>query len=591
MEVYSLLSNLQVEKGDIHKAIFYRKEMLKVSKAIPLTEYYFLAGMQMAVGEYEGCLKNAKRYISSPLADQRYMVNAKRMINNCVFAMNAMKNPIDFNPINLGPSINTKMPEYFPSTTADDSTLLFTRMINDIRAPFGTKQEEIFVSKKNEDNWTKGTLISTNINSEYNEGAPTFSTDGQYIIFVGCETGSKGDYEYGDGRRGYGSCDLFYSQKRGNDWSLAVNLGRPINSKHWETQPSFSSDGKTLYFIRGLTYDRQRRSPDDQDIFVSRITDEGNWSKPERLPDNINTPFREESVQIHPDGRTIYFSSNGHPGMGGLDIFMSRKKEDGSWSDPVNLGYPLNTYMDENSVLVSSNGELAYFASNREGGYGSLDLYGFLLQDEYKPFPTNFIKGFVYDEEDHSPLPAYFQLTEIKSGKVLSEITANVSSGEFLIALPEIDDLAFHAEYVGYAFVSKNFTLDKLKKTSEGYQLDIPMKKIKPGTFVLENIFFEVNKWDLVPTSLVELEKVFKMLDANSDIDVQISGHTDSDGDDQSNMVLSENRAKSVVEWLVKKGISSSRLSYQGYGETRPLIENSSPENKAVNRRTELTIK
>ena len=189
--------------------------------------------------------------------------------------------------------------------------------------------------------------------------------------------GAKGDYEYGNGRKGYGSCDLFYSQNNGQKWSNPVNLGPPINSKHWETQPSFSSDGKTLYFVRGMTYNRERRNPNNQDIYFSTILDDGTWSKPKKISSNINTPYREESVQIHPDGKTLYFASNGHPGMGGLDIYMSRMQEDESWSNPVNLGYPLNSFMDENSILISPNGDLGYFSSDREGGYGSLDLYSF----------------------------------------------------------------------------------------------------------------------------------------------------------------------------------------------------------------------
>ena len=282
-EAYSLYSNVSIEKGDIESGIYFRNKMIEKNPNVPIIEYYFLAGMQMAVGDYKECLKNAKKYRDSPFANKAYLVNIKRMIENCVFAINAMANKGSFNPINLGEGVNTSNPEYFPSVTADDSTLLFTRMIEDKRAPMGTRQEDIFVSKKWNGDWSDGISISDNINSAFNEGAPTFSSDGQYIIFVGCETGAKGDYEYGSGRKGYGSCDLFYSQKIGKKWSSPVNLGPPINTKHWETQPSFSSDGKTLYFIRGLTYDRQRRSPDNQDIYYSQITESG-WSKPMRLP-------------------------------------------------------------------------------------------------------------------------------------------------------------------------------------------------------------------------------------------------------------------------------------------------------------------
>ena len=591
-EVYSLLSNVKVEGGDIKSAINYRKKMMKVSPSIPLVEYYYLSSMQIATGEYKDCLKNAQKYKQSPLADKRYLPKIDRMIQNCLFAIEAIKHPVDFEPINLGENINTELNEYFPSVTADDSTLLFTRRVDDILAPMG-RQEDIFVSRKIDGNqWGYSELVSDMINSKYNEGAPTFSTDGQYIIFVGCEIGEKdvnGFYQYGGGRKGYGSCDLFYSQNNGEKWSKPVNLGPKINSRHWETQPSFSSDGKTLYFIRGITYKRQRRNPDNQDIYVTSIMNDGEWSKPKKLPSNINTPFREESVQIHPDGKTLYFASNGHPGLGGLDIFMSRKNDDESWSDPVNLGYPLNTFVDENSILISPSGDLAYFSSNREGGYGNLDLYSFKIDDKFKPLPVQFLKGRIIDADTKVPLLANFQLSNLESGKTFSQMQSKVGNGEFLITVPNNKDFALYAEKEGYMFYSKNIYIDSLNLSKDGF-LIVELEKVKPGTFVLENIFFEVNKSELKNSSIVELEKVLKLLQITPSLKIEISGHTDNDGDDDFNLDLSNNRAKSVVIWLIENGISESRLSFKGYGETRPIVKNNTAENKAKNRRTELTI-
>jgi len=270
---------------------------------------------------------------------------------------------------------------------------------------------------------------------------------------------------------------------------------------------------------------------------------------------------------------------------------MSRKDDNGNWSEPVNMGYPLNTYMDENSILISSKGDLGYFSSNRPGGYGSLDLYSFELSEKFKPVPTTFVKGFVYDEEDLHPLEASFQLTDLNSGKIVSEIVANAVSGQFLIALPTNIEMAFHVEKEGYSFVSKNFSYSDLEETDEGYVLNIPMRKIKPGTFVLENIFFDVNKWTIKQSSFVELEKILKLLTINPSINVEIAGHTDSDGDEKDNLILSTNRAKSVVDWLLSRGISMDRLTYKGYGEQQPIFENTNQANKAKNRRTELTIK
>ncbi len=588
-EAYFLLSQIKVQMGDINSAIFYKEKMMAVNPIIPLVEYYNLAGLHMSIGSYKKCLKNAVRYKNSPLADERYMGRINRMIENCQFALEAIMNPVDFNPINLGSSINTELPEYFPSITADDSTFLFTRRVNDISAP-GGRQEDIFISKRTSNsNWSNSSLVSNAINSEYNEGAPTFSSDGQYIIFVGCETGAKGDYQYGGGRKGYGSCDLFYSQNNGTNWSTPVNLGPKINSKHWETQPSFSSDGKTLYFIRGMTYNRQRRNPNNQDIYVTTITEDGEWSVPRKISSKINTPYREESVQIHPDGKTLYFASNGHPGMGGLDIYMSRKLEDDSWSKPTNLGYPLNTYVNENSLIISPKGDLGYFSSNREGGFGDLDLYSFIVSDKYKPQPITYLKGKIIDAETKSPLIAYFQLSDLEKDNVISQMQSKPGNGEFLITVPKSIDFALHAEKEGYMFYSRNIYRDNLSLSKDGF-LIIELEKVKPGTFVLENIFFEKSKSGLKKSSLVELNKVLKLLQITPDLKIEISGHTDSDGNDDFNLELSINRAKAVVNWLIENNISKDRLSFKGYGETKPLEENNSISNKAKNRRTELTI-
>lgn len=588
-EAYILLSQVKVKMGDINSAIFYKEKMMTANPIIPLVEYFYLAGMHMAIGSYEKCLKNAVRYKNSPLADKRYIRRIDKMIENCEFAIEAIKNPVDFDPINLGSSINSELPEYFPSITADDSTFLFTRRVNDLSAP-GGRQEEIFVSKKTpNNNWSNSSLVSNAINSKYNEGAPTFSPDGQYIIFVGCETGAKGDYEYGDDRKGYGSCDLFYSQNNGTNWSKPVNLGSKINTKHWETQPSFSSDGKTLYFIRGMTYDRQRRNPDNQDIYVTTITEDGQWSKPEKLPPNINSPHREESVQIHPDGKTLYFSSNGHPGMGGMDLYMSRKLDDNTWSDPINLGYPLNTFKNDISILISPKGDKGYFSSDREGGFGDLDLYSFNVDKKFKPLPITFIKGKIIDAESKLPLFAFFQLTDLKKGNIISQMQSKLENGEFLITVPKNIDFALHAEKEGYMFYSRNIYRDNLSLSKDGF-LIIELEKVKPGTFILENIFFEKSKSSLKKSSLVELSKVLKLMQINPDLKIQISGHTDSDGDDDFNLELSINRAKSVVNWLIENSIDKNRLSFKGYGETRPIEENNSIANKAKNRRTELTI-
>ena len=589
-EAYRLISNIKYLENKILDAIFYKEKMMTVYPSIPIIEYYYLADLYISVGNYNKCLKNAIIYKKSPLADNRFLGSINKMIINCEFALEAIKDSLNFNPVNLGSSINTELPEYFPSITADDSTFLFTRRVNDIYAP-GGRQEDIYISRKIiNNNWSSSEPISDEMNSIFNEGAPTFSPDGQYIIFVGCETGAKGDYQYGDNRKGYGSCDLFYSQSDGNSWSKPVNLGPKINSRHWETQPSFSSDGKTLYFIRGLTYNRQRRNPNNQDIYVSTITEDGEWSTPKKLPSNINSPYREESVQIHPDGKTLYFASNGHPGMGGMDLYMSRKLDDNTWTNPLNLGYPLNTHKNDISVLISPKGDKGYFSSNRDNGYGDLDLYSFNVDKKFKPLPITFIKGKIIDAETKDPLYAFFQLTNLKKGNIISQMQSKAGNGEFLITVPRSTDFALHAEKEGYMFYSENLHMDSLNLSKDGF-LIIELEKIRCDvSFPLDNIFFESNKSELKISSKIELQKVLKLLQKNPELKIEISGHTDSDGEDDFNLELSDERASSVVNWLIENGISRIRLTYKGFGESKAIVPNDSIENKAKNRRTELTF-
>ena len=491
----------------------------------------------------------------------------------------------------MGPNVNTERPEYFPSLTADDQTLLFTRDVIDANAVGAGHQEDIWFSQKNGDQWDLSNPISNSVNSIYNEGAPTFSADGKYVIFVGCEFGERGDFEYGEGRTGKGSCDLFASEKEGSNWSKPFNMGAPINTGNWESQPSFSSDGKTLYFIRGMVRYKQRRNPGEQDIYMTQIQDDGTWSLPKKLSDKINTPGREESVQIHPDGQTLYFSSDGHPGMGSLDIYLSRLDEAGEWSKPENMGYPINTFKEENSTLVSSSGEFAYFASNRDGGEGSLDLYSFVMPESKRPIKTTFMKGKVYDVETKEPLAADFQLIDLKTGVMSKRAVANRGNGEFIVALPINKDFALIAEHDGYFFYSENYSIGKLVKNEDGFFIDVPMRPIKKGApFVLENIFFDSDKSTLKPESVTELNKLLGILNKNEALRIELGGHTDSDGNDEHNLQLSDNRAKSVVDWLIEKGVDKAKLQFKGYGESKPRVENDTPQNKALNRRTEVII-
>ena len=431
----------------------------------------------------------------------------------------------------------------------------------------------------------RSTLIGNGINTEGNEGAPSLSADGQILFFVACQENAAG--AYAGGRKGYGSCDIFYSEKVGENWSKPYNVGGIINTNQYETQPSFSADGRSLYFISA-----RPGGYGETDIYVSTLRADGSWGPPKNLGPKINTPGKEETVFIHPDGKTLYFGSNGHIGMGELDLYVSRMNEKGEWGEPVNLGYPINSYGDENSIIVGASGEIAYLASNRAGGKGGLDLYQFNLYEAARPGKVTYAKGKVYDAVTKAPLGAHFELIDLETGKPVVESDANSGNGEFLVSLPVDKNYALNVSQSGYLFYSENFSLKELTDKSKPYMMDVPMEPIDTGhVIVLNNVFFETGKFDLKPESKAELDKLAAFLMVNKTMRGEISGHTDNVGDKKMNMTLSQNRAKAVYDYLTVQGkIDSKRLTYKGYGDTKPKVKNDSDENRALNRRTEFKV-
>lgn len=531
--------------------------------------YFFLGNLKYETGDYEGCLKNLLIYASNRRANPDMLKKADELVSSCEFAIKAMQNPLAFNPVNIGPGINTADPEYFPTITVDGKTILFTRRIEDARVPGNYKeQEDFYISHLSDNNiWAKAEPMPQNINTVNNEGAPTIAADGRTLIFVGCPDASGTDY--GIDRTGRGSCDLFITKRIGSRWQNPVNLPGAINSGNWETQPSLASDGKTIYFIRGIRGQSGNRS---SDIYTSTLLENGTWSTPVKLPDHVNTPYEEESVLIHPDGRTLYFASRGHTGLGGSDLFMSRLDDNGNWSRPENLGYPINTRYDENSLMVSPDGEIAFFASDRTGGFGDLDIYYFELPEHLRPTKTLYFDGLVYDAVSRAPLAGKFQLIDVKTGKEVIRSESDKVTGEFMVSLPLNREYALNVSYPGYNFFSQNFNMT-VAEGLESFHMDVPMVPIGDATpIVLANVFFDLNKFTLRPESFIELNKLRDFLTQNPAMNIELGGHTDTRGDDKANQVLSDGRAKSVMEYLVQQGIDAKRLSAKGYGETKTVV-------------------
>jgi outer membrane protein OmpA-like peptidoglycan-associated protein len=352
-----------------------------------------------------------------------------------------------------------------------------------------------------------------------------------------------------------------------------------------------------LYFIRGLKNSKQQN---DADIFVSTLLEDGRWGVPTRLSNTINTDQTEESVLIHPDGKTLYFSSRGHKGLGGLDIFVARLDENGNWGTPENMGYPINTRFDENSLMVDANGELAFFASNRTGGFGDLDIYHFELPEKFKPIRTLYFDGLVFDKSTNKRLPGKFSLIDLKTGKEVTRAEADQMTGKFTVSLPINGDYALNVSYPGYNFYSANFNM-KLPENQEVVHMDVPLIPVNTiETVTLNNVFFALNQAILQQESFIELAKLSSFLKANPSLTIEIGGHTDTRGDEKENQKLAEVRAKAVVDYLIQNGIAANRLQFKGYGETQPkindqaisLLKTEQEKEKAhqQNRRTEYKI-
>jgi outer membrane protein OmpA-like peptidoglycan-associated protein/Tol biopolymer transport system component len=480
-------------------------------------------------------------------------------------AKDQAENQTTFAPRNMGDAINTAALEYFPALTIDGQSFIFTRREKG--------NEDFYGSQLQGQEWLPATLLQGNINSNLNEGAQNISQDGKWLIFTGCN--------FPDG---YGSCDLYISYLTHEGWSLPDNLGDNINTEYWESAPSLSPDKKELYFAakRPVGYG-------GSDLYVSRRQPNGKWTRPENLGPEINTLGDESSPFLHADNQTLYFTSNGHQGYGGDDLFVTRKGPKGKWSIPINLGYPINTIENEGSIVVSASGQQAFYASDRADSRGGLDLYSFELKKSIRPIRTLWIKGMVSDSKTKKGIPAHIELTDLTTREVISSLTTD-ESGAYLLTLPVGRNYACNVNKKGYLFYSENFPL-ATKDADSTYQISIELSPIElAATVTLKNIFFASKSSELQKESFIELESLIRLLQENPTLILQVNGHTDNVGKESDNVKLSTERAAAVVNYLQSKGIAASRIKPKGFGATQPIADNKTEAGRAKNRRTDITV-
>ncbi len=353
------------------------------------------------------------------------------------FSIASTQNPVPFEPENLGMYVNTQYDDYWPSLTADGQILVTTILIPRTRETYepggGNFQEDLFQTFKNDEGqWFGRSSMGRLMNSSANEGAQCISSDGRLCVFTAC---NRPD--------GYGSCDLYISYSRGRQWSKPENLGPKVNTPFWESSPSLSADGKYLYYASSDTAGLGR-----SDIWRVAIEDGRVVGNPEWLKGGVNTETDELSPFIHPDGKTLYFASKGHVGLGNYDLFVSQLQNDGTWSKAKNLGYPINTCNEERSLIVDAGGKIAMFASERKEGYGGLDIYSFELPEELRPNIVTYVKGKVYDKETGKPLGAECKLYELSQGDLVANLKSDAVNGKYLVCLPEGYEYAFNVEHL-----------------------------------------------------------------------------------------------------------------------------------------------
>ena len=493
-------------------------------------------------------------------------------LNACInYALKAMSEQQQIRTMSISGEVNSFATQYFPSLTLDETQLLFTaRRSLDYRS-----DEDLYISYRSAEDspWGFPEPLPSSINSSGNEGTATLSSDGRMLIFTACQRPD-----------GFGSCDLYISHYNNGSWEAAKVLNSPINTNHWESQPSLSLDGRELYFSSDRPGGKGRK-----DLWYSAQDSSGNWQKPQNMGPSINTFMDEISPFIHANHSSLYFSSNGHVGLGGFDIFLSEKDQD-QWLKARNLGYPLNDWHNQVSLVVNRRGNTAYYtheeaqSSGLQKGY----LYKVILpMSAQMSRRAPLLKGTVRDAISNAPLVASLELFVLGKARSTYQIQSEPTAGSYAIVLPEGEKYLLYAQAKGYLLKSASFsrTLDDVQ---ELHLLLDPLRK--GSTQVLEHVYFAHDSYQIDSLSVTELRVMSEFLRENTSLRIEISGHTDNTGTPAYNHQLSERRARAVYQFLIQEGINSRRVQYRGYGETRPQQPNDSEARRAANRRIEFSI-
>lgn len=599
------LGNCYLNSPDKKKSISYLESAVKLNLKVAADLHYLLGQAYHFNYEFEKAITEYSTYKESlsPTELAKLAKEVEKKTTEATYGKDLIKNPVRVFIDNLGSSINTIYPEYSPIITADESMLFFTSRRENTtggeKDPLDFKYfEDIYLSYSIGGTWNPVQNPGKPLNTDTHDATVGLSADGQTLLIYKGENGG----------------DIYECKLDGNEWGKPDRLPKTINTNYHESGASFGPDGRTLYFVSDKS-----GGFGGNDIYMSKKSAKDKWTEPVNLGNVINTEYDEEGVFMHPDGKTIYFSSKGHKTMGGYDIFKSEFK-DGKWSEPENIGYPINTTDDDVFFTISASGLHGYYSSAMPGGNGGQDIYMVTILGAAKPAIDNtednllasltspvsetviestveiksnqltLLKGIIVDDKTSDPLSATIELTDNIKNEVIASFQSNSATGKYLVSLPSGVNYGIAVKAEGYLFHSENFDIPASTGFREEVK-DIRMKKIEVGNkIVLNNIFFDFDKATLRTESKAELDRLTTMLNDIQTLKIEISGHTDNIGSAAYNKTLSENRAKAVVDYLVKAGILADRLTFKGYGFDQPIATNDTDEGRQQNRRTEFKV-
>ena len=570
-------------------AINYFEKVVEHCPQYNILAYLHLGKLNYSIGQYGKAAQYLDLFLEDPekIKNPTYQDEAEWFLRYSLAYEKLYANPVPYNPSPVK-GMSTDEDEYLGTISPDGDYMFYTRK-KIVTSQHGmikkTEEKEIFTvsSVQPDGSFTVGTpMPSPPFNLMKNEGSPTITLDNKYMVLTRCEDVVKSDMT------NYYNCDLYFSEYKDGQWSPLQNMGRTINRDDtWESQACISADGKTLFFVS----DRSGGCGDDYnyDIYYSVRDANGNWKRAENLGCAVNTAQNEKTPFIHPDGKTLYFSSDGYTGIGGYDIYVTRLSEKGTWSKPVNLGYPINSERDDLGLFVNTIGNRAYFATNRLSG--NWDICEFDLYPDARPQKVLLVKGKVDNIEKESNTTV--ELKNIRT-KQTESIGINDNTGKYSAIISDTeDDYLLTVKQEGYAYEAKYIESKKL--ILEDKQIitdnDFELKPVQIGeSYQINDIYFATNSWELTAASKIVLDVLIDFLQDNPSVSIEIQGHTDNIGNRTDNMTLSENRAKEVYNYLVNNNIQSSRLKYKGFADTKPIADNSTETGRAKNRRTVFVI-